>query len=590
MAAFAVSDTGAATLRAMGRYYDGAVTDVGWVAGCFLGAAAAVGYQRSRREPQRRALHAAAWRAAFLPYALIVPAAAVLLVDVVQGRSQDVVGLVLGGIVLVFVIARQVLTIVENMRLVEQLTGREAELRQQALEDALTGLANRRLFCERLEQALQEQPPDEVAVLFVDIDDFKVVNDTLGHATGDQLLAKVANRLTACVRAGDLPARLGGDEFAVLLSSGGLAAARTIAARLTRAMRQPVVCGELPLFVQASLGIAVGSDASERSSQQLLERADMAMYAAKDAGKSRLAVFEPTMRERLLDRAAVRDDLARALGRGQLALHYQPIVDLTTGRICGAEALLRWHHPQRGCVPPMVFVPIAEETGLIAPIGQWVLRQACREAAEWQRHAPPKAKGGYTINVNLSAGQLLSGDIVDDVRGVLAETGLPPHLLTMEITESVLMADDRAVSAQVAQLKTLGIRLAIDDFGTGYSGLSYLDRLPVDTLKVDKAFVQRLGGSVGRPPLAGAIVGLAELLGLDVVAEGVETEEQLAELVQLGCRYGQGYHFSRPVPADALRALVVDGPVVLGGSHELLPLVPQRRASDEALDVRSVGA
>ncbi|MFL6139985.1 MAG: putative bifunctional diguanylate cyclase/phosphodiesterase [Frankiaceae bacterium] len=557
IAAFALSDTGVATLRSMHRYHDGALTDVGWMVGCLLGAAAASCFNTVRGEPSRRIARARAWRAAFLPYALVVPAASVMLADALLGRAPDAGSMVLGAIVLAFVLARQVLTIVENMRLVEQLTGREAELRRQASEDTLTGLANRRLFGERLEQALRERPPDEVAVLFVDIDDFKVVNDTLGHRTGDELLVKVGNRLVACVRGGDLPARLGGDEFAVLLTTGGLAAARAVASRLTKAMHQPVVCGNLPVFVRASLGIAVGTDASERTSQQLLERADMAMYAAKDAGKARVAVFEPAMRERMLDRATVQTDLTRALGKGELAVHYQPIVELSTGRIIGAEALLRWHHPKRGLVPPSVFIPLAEESGLIAPISRWVLRQACQEAASWQHGSP---FGGYSVNVNVSAGQLVGSDVLDEVSGVLAETGLPGRLLTLEITESMLMADERAVVAQLTQLKTLGIRIAIDDFGTGFSGLSYIDRLPVDTLKVDKAFVKRLGEPTGRPPLAGAIVGLAELLSLDVVAEGIETAAQLAALVELGCRHGQGFHFSRPVPAEALRELLATAP------------------------------
>jgi EAL domain-containing protein (putative c-di-GMP-specific phosphodiesterase class I) len=336
-----------------------------------------------------------------------------------------------------------------------------------------------------------------------------------------------------------------------------------VAGRLNRALRQPILCGGQPLFIQASIGIAAGQDGisgfeghDSTGSTRLLEQADMAMYAAKDAGKARIEVFEPSMREKMLDQAAVKDDLARALGRNQLSLAYQPIVDLATGAIIGAEALLRWKHPQRGFIPPLTFIPLAEETGLIEPIGRWVLQTACTTAAEWQQIAPP---GGLQINVNVSAGQLLNTDIVHTVTDVLRRTALRPGLLTVEITESVLMADNATVAAQLSQLRTLGIRLAIDDFGTGYSGLSYLDRLPVDILKVDKAFVDRLDVPSDRPPLAGAIVGLGEMLGLDAVAEGIETASQRQAMVDLGCRHGQGYLFSRPVDSEAFWALL-EGP------------------------------
>jgi diguanylate cyclase (GGDEF)-like protein len=482
--------------------------------------------------------------------------------------------------VVLLVSARQMLTVRENLQLVARLTGRESELRQQALHDVLTGLANRRLFRERLEESLRDLDPEEIAVVFVDLDDFKVVNDTMGHATGDDLLRKVANRLQTCVRGTDVAARLGGDEFAVLLTGGGLVAAQSVAGRLNRALRQPVVCGGQPLFIQASIGIAAGQDGISsfvgNGSTRLLEQADMAMYAAKDAGKARIEVFEPAMRERMLDRAAVKDDLARALGRDQLSLVYQPIVDLASGAIVGAEALLRWKHPQRGFIPPLTFIPLAEETGLIEPIGRWVLQSACAAAADWAELVP----GGLQINVNVSAGQLLNTDIVAAVTQVLRTSGLRPGLLTVEITESVLMADNATVAGQLAQLRTLGIRLAIDDFGTGYSGLSYLDRLPVDILKVDKAFVDRLDAPSDRPPLAGAIVGLGEMLGLDAVAEGIETATQRQAMVDLGCRHGQGYLFSRPVDLETFRRLISVPNPTLGGP--LAPLAPLAEAAAPA--------
>ena len=578
MFSFAVADSGGVTLEALNRYHVGGSTDVGWIVGLALGSLSALSYGYERPDRTDRAV-GAEWRAALLPYVLVVPAAAVALHDLLSGRLPDVGAILIGGLVVFLVSARQMLTVRENLQLVAKLTGSESELRQQALHDVLTGLANRRLFRERLEESLGTLSPEEIAVVFVDLDDFKVVNDTLGHATGDDLLRKVANRLQTCVRGSDVAARLGGDEFAVLLTGGGLVAAQAVAGRLNRAMRQPILCGGQPLFIQASIGIAAGMDGAvgfDRS-QQLLEQADMAMYAAKDAGKARVEVFEPAMRERLLDRAAVKDDLARALGRDQLSLNYQPIVDLATGAIVGAEALLRWKHPQRGFIPPLMFIPLAEETGLIAPIGRWVLATACEAAASWQDGAPA---GGFQINVNVSAGQLLNTDIVDEVAAVLRSTGLRAALLTIEITESVLMADNATVAGQLAELRALGIRLAIDDFGTGYSGLSYLDRLPVDILKVDKAFVDRLDEPSTRPPLAGAIVGLGEMLGLDVVAEGIETASQRHAMVDLGCRHGQGYLFSRPVDGDAFRALIDTPYPVLGEPLGALPVGNTRRTAD----------
>jgi EAL domain-containing protein (putative c-di-GMP-specific phosphodiesterase class I) len=302
----------------------------------------------------------------------------------------------------------------------------------------------------------------------------------------------------------------------------------------------------------------------------------MAMYAAKDGGKARVEVFVPAMRERLLDRAAVKEDLARALSRQQLRLHYQPIVDLVTGDIVGAEALLRWLHPQRGSIPPLTFIPLAEETGLIQPIGRWVLETACSAAAQWQLDRPGSS---YQINVNVSAGQLINTDFVEDVARVLHHTGLPAELLTVEITESVLMADLDAVASMLGQLRSIGVRVAIDDFGTGYSGLSYLDRLPVDILKVDKSFVERVDKKSMRPALAGAIVGLGELLGLDSVAEGIETAGQRRAMVDLGCRHGQGYLFSRAVELTTFQAMLAPDHPRLGEPLVAAQPIPTTRTA-----------
>jgi diguanylate cyclase (GGDEF)-like protein len=534
-------------------YRAGTFADGGRILGMILLAWAAQSWVRpstpGERAPSR-------WRPVLLPYVLLPVAIGAAAVSTGHGTPLDLVGVCIGSVMVAAILARQLVTLAENMTLVTQMTGQESELRHQAMHDALTGLANRRLFRQRLEEAVRATAQeDQVAVVFVDLDDFKVVNDTLGHAVGDELLRKMANRLQACIRTSDIASRLGGDEFAVLLTRGGEVAAHSVATRLTRAMRQPILIEGEPVFIQASVGIAVGTAELRRAPGELLEQADMAMYAAKDAGKARFAVFEPGMRERLLGRAAVKDDLHRALGRAQLLLHYQPIVDLHSGKVTGAEALLRWQHPLHGFIPPLTFIPMAEETGLINRIGRWALHTACLEAAQW----PQPFGERLSIHVNFSAAQLLNPDVVDEVSTILDETGLLPHLLTIEMTESVLMNDNAAVAAQMSQLKALGVRIAIDDFGTGYSGLSYLDRLPVDVLKIDKAFVDKLDESTGRPPLAMAVVGLADMLGLGVVAEGVETPEQRALLVQMGCPAGQGYFFSRPVPADELRALMVAG-------------------------------
>jgi diguanylate cyclase len=578
MFSFAIADSSGVTLEALKRYHVGDISDAGWVVGLVLGSLSALTYSHERKVPVGRAATNARWRSALLPYVLVVPAFAVTLYDALTHRMPDRVGIAIGVAVILLVVARQLLTVRENLQLVEKLTDSEAELWQQALHDPLTGLANRRLFRERLEEALTTLPPEEVAVVFVDLDDFKVVNDTLGHGTGDDLLRQVAKRLQACVRGSDIAARLGGDEFAVLMTGGGLIAAQAVAGRLNRALRQPILCGGQPLFIQASVGIAAGSEGHDGDrSQQLLEQADMAMYAAKDAGKARVEVFVPAMRERLLDHAAVKDDLARALGRDQLSVVYQPIVDLSSGAIVGAEALLRWHHPQRGFIPPLMFIPLAEESGLIQQIGRWVLETACTAAADWQ--GGPSARS-FGINVNVSAGQLINSDLVEGVANVLSSTGLPAELLTVEITESVLMADMEAVASMLGQLRSIGVRVAIDDFGTGYSGLSYLDRLPVDILKVDKAFVDRVDQQSHRPPLAGAIVGLGEMLGLSVVAEGIETASQRTAMVDLGCRHGQGYLFSRPVDLATFRGMLDTEVPTLGGPLSAATASTLRRAAD----------
>jgi diguanylate cyclase (GGDEF)-like protein/PAS domain S-box-containing protein len=428
----------------------------------------------------------------------------------------------------------------------------EEQLVRQALHDPLTGLANRALFGDRLENALARavRPATMVAVLVVDLDGFKDVNDSLGHDAGDDLLTIVAARLQGHTRAGDTVARLGGDEFVVLLEDTDAAGAIRVAELLLEALVRPVMLRDRTITPTASIGIAL---AAGEDGDALLRNADLAMYAAKRQGKSRYRLFEPAMLAGVVDRLELAADLSRAVQEGQLHLNYQPEIDLRSGRIVGLEALLRWRHPTRGLVLPTEFIPLAEETGLILPIGRWVLETACQQAKAWQqRHL---ATAPFTIAVNLSAYQLQHPAIVDEVGAALMTADLDPQSLVLEITETAVMADLDAAVTILTQLRQLGVRMALDDFGTGYSSLSYLQRLPVDILKIDRSFVS-VAGSAEESALARTIVKLGQTLGLETVAEGIETAEQLATLRELGCQLGQGYYFAKPLDPDAVDELL----------------------------------
>jgi diguanylate cyclase (GGDEF)-like protein/PAS domain S-box-containing protein len=440
--------------------------------------------------------------------------------------------------------------IVLNSRDISERKAFEEQLAHQAFHDPVTKLANRALFSDRVEHALMRagRGVPEIAVMFIDLDDFKTVNDSLGHAAGDEVLQEVGRRLKIAVRPTDTVARFGGDEFAVLLDGiGGSEDAADAAARILRALDMPVEIDGKHVFPRASVGIClVGEELETPEAEELLRNADVAMYMAKRDSKGSYRVFEPTMHERVVERLELRSDLQHALTQDQLELHYQPVVRLAGRDILGVEALVRWNHPMRGTIPPIQFIPVAEETGLIIPMGRWILETACREGVRLQQLFPRTE--ALTMSVNLSVRQLQSETLVGDVRKALATTGFPAASLVLEITESLMLSDTDFAMQQLHELKALGIRLAMDDFGTGYSSLSYLSRFPVDILKMDRSFV----GSEDNEALTSAIIALGTSLSLEVVAEGIELPEQATSLEELGCELGQGFLFAKPMNSTAL--------------------------------------
>jgi diguanylate cyclase (GGDEF)-like protein/PAS domain S-box-containing protein len=461
--------------------------------------------------------------------------------------------------------------IVITARDVTERAALQAQLAHQAFHDPLTSLANRALFRDRVEHALERRgrSATQVAALFLDLDDFKRVNDSLGHAAGDRLLAEIAGRLRNATRGCDTVARLGGDEFAVLLEQVRSESETTIVAdRIANALRAPVELDGSEMIVGASIGIALARPGE--GADELLRNADVAMYRAKSRGRGGHEIFAPEMHAAIMSRLELEADLRRALAdpsHSEFTLEYQPIVELESGRVTGVEALVRWLHPRRGRVAPGTFIPIAEASGLIIPLGAWVLRRACAQGAAWQA-ARAEALGDDApllgLTVNLSGRQLQHPGIADEIRAALEATGLAPASLVLEITETVIMSDSEASLATLGALKALGLRLAIDDFGTGYSSLSYLQKFPIDVLKIDKSFVDGTGRGGSDAALARTIVALGEMLGLGCVAEGIEHESQREHLRSIGCAFGQGYLFARPMPPEEIEAIVCEGEVAVG--------------------------
>jgi diguanylate cyclase (GGDEF)-like protein/PAS domain S-box-containing protein len=436
----------------------------------------------------------------------------------------------------------------------------ERRLEYQATHDPLTGLPNRTLFLDRLELALlrAQRSGKRVAVLFCDLDNFKVVNDSLGHGAGDRLLVAHAERLRVALRPGDTVARFGGDEFVILCDElDGEANAIEIAERILESARDPLAVEATEVFGAMSIGIALSAVGTDP--ETMIRDADSAMYRAKAKGRARVELFDENMRATVVERLDIESALRRAIARHELRVLYQPTINLASGKVVGVEALLRWEHPERGLLAPSEFIDVAEETALIVPIGAWVIDQACRQAQRWQATLP----GGHPllVTVNISGRQLDSVALIDNVADVIARTGIEASLLGLEITESVIMRDPVASTSALQALKEIGVRIAVDDFGTGYSSLAYLRRFPVDLLKVDQAFVQGLGRDPEDSAIVAAVVSLARTLGMEAIAEGVETDAQLAELRKLGCDMAQGFFMARPMAADAVEQLLASDPV-----------------------------
>ena len=484
--------------------------------------------------------------------------------------NKDALALLLGGLVLFLLLATVIyLLVTSRSRAILLVNERTEQLRYQAFHDPLTGLPNRTLVLDRIAQMMARSRRDRVpvAAMFLDLDNFKDINDTLGHDAGDQVLVGVATRLAGLLREADTIGRLGGDEFVILIEGESMTDGSEAAAeRVLDALHGPLhVEGATPLDITASIGIATGTRASP---EELLRDADIALYRAKGAGKDRVVLFTQSMQDAVDDHRYLDVDLHRALDAGEFFLLYQPIVDLASGVTTGVEALLRWRHPGRGIVQPEDFIPALESSGLIVPVGTWVLTEACRQGAEWQRSGHHLG-----VSVNVAAAQLEQDRIVDDVHDALAASGFDPGLLTLELTETTLMHDVRASIGRLELLKAIGLRLAIDDFGTGYSSMAYLQQFPIDVLKIDRSFVSRISGSAESAALVHTLVQLGKVLGIAVTAEGVETDDQRNRLKSEGVDNGQGNLFARPFEAQVVSHFLDESEDGVAGAADGAPRI-----------------
>ncbi|HEX2782450.1 MAG TPA: GNAT family N-acetyltransferase [Ilumatobacteraceae bacterium] len=553
-----VADTIYGVLNSAGTFQTGGVADLCWLGFYVLVGTAALQPAMPRSEEMRSSSSSQLSRTRLSMLCLIT--LAVPTIDLVWGKPAD-----------------KTLTAITSMVMFVLVLGRLGGLmgvvlrsEQRARLDTLTGLANRLLFDEHVARSVARGGEGVISVLFVDLDDFKVVNDSIGHQAGDDLLIAVAGRLRSCVRDGDLVARLSGDEFAVLLESAvDEKEAIRVVRRLQEQMRMPVVVGGREVLISASVGLVVEARSTVDRPQALLQAADVAMYRAKSKGKGRFEIFDHEMYKEQLDLLDLKGDLAVALERGQFEVFYQPIVDMGDERIVSIESLIRWHHPTRGLVTPDRFISLAEQTGLIVAIGRWVLREACQQLSRWQRQLPETAP--HSVSVNLSARQLHDPDLVKDVMDALRESGLNAWQLTLELTESMMIDEFERASRILEQLRANGVQIAIDDFGTGFSSLSYLRRLPVDIIKIDRSFVMEMRNSATAEALVRLVIDLARVLELRTVAEGVEDGEQAEHLSSLLCDEGQGYFFARPQPAAAIKALLTPRQKSPAVDHRSLP-------------------
>ncbi len=532
VAVYVVADVYYGYIQLHDGFIGGTWPDLCWLLGCYLFALAA---QRQHRQIGRLAAAPGIRRGRInlTPYAAIMPAYGLL---AVLGFRQGVYpfgGMIVGAVLLTaLVVARQMTALRDN--------------RDLAVTDALTGLANRNLVAERLSRLAQLPVRDgrHSAVLLIDLDRFKPINDAYGHDAGDAVLRAVATAMRAVIRSGDTAGRLGGDEFAVVLQNLPTPAAAAAAGeRLLEALRTPVIVGDQPLAVEASIGVAVRDDPAV-TGEMLLRQADAAMYAAKRSGRSRMRIYTAELDSRARDA-----ELRAGIEAGELTVHYQPAVDLADERIVAVEALVRWNHPVRGLLMPAEFIDLAEETGTIVPLGEWVLRAACRAAASW-------AHPDLRLSVNMSPKQVVRADLVEVIQGILRDTGFPADRLILELTESVILQPDPMIVARLERLRDMGIGIAVDDFGTGFSALSYLRHLPVNVLKVDRSFVTGIADDPQARTVADAIIRLGEAFRLVVVAEGIETAEQAAALQEMGCRFGQGFRYHRPQPGESITRLL----------------------------------